>query len=199
MLAWLDLFGVGVFAASGALAAIAARLDLLGIFVLASVTAIGGGTLRDVLLSRHPIFWIRDARPMAVIAVGTLATIAWVQWQPVPLHALLVADALGLALFAISGAEVADATGCSAPVVVLMGTLTGAGGGLVRDLLLARVPLILNQDIYASAAIAGIVVYLLLHRVQAPAPLAWGAGFATVAGTRLAAIAYGLHLPVVTP
>lgn len=191
----LDLIGVAVFAASGALAAIAAHLDLLGIVVLASITAVGGGTLRDVLLNRHPIFWIKDAKPLVVILASTLITLAWVQAFPVPTHALLIADALGLALFALSGAQVAEACGCRTLVVLLMGTLTGAGGGLLRDVLTAKVPLILRQDIYASAAIAGIAVYLILKHAKLAPRWAFGIGLLTTATVRLLAIYLGLRLP----
>lgn len=199
MLYLLDLLGVAVFAASGALAALAARLDLLGVVVLASITAIGGGTLRDLLLNRHPIFWMQDTRPLVVILAATGLTLAWTRVLPVPVHGLLLADALGLALFALCGAQVAQRAGCRRPVVVLMGTLTGCGGGLVRDVLTAQVPLVLRADIYASAAVLGILVYLLLQRLGAGLGTAFGAGLVVVAGTRLAAIVYGLKLPVLGP
>jgi uncharacterized membrane protein YeiH len=192
----LDLLGVAVFAASGALAGVAAQLDLLGVLVLASITAVGGGTIRDLLLGRHPIFWIRDSGPIYTIMAATAGTLVWVHFLPIPTDALLVADALGLALFAISGAQVAEKAGCQPLVVVLMGTLTGAGGGVLRDVLSAKVPLILRQDIYATAAIAGIAVYLALRAARVPVGAAFAAGLATVATTRLAAIAYGLKLPV---
>jgi uncharacterized membrane protein YeiH len=192
----LDLFGVAVFAASGALAGIATRLDLLGVIVLASITAIGGGTLRDVLLNRHPIFWLHHSGPIWTILAATAATLLWVHFLPVPTDALLIADAIGLAVFAISGAQVAEKAGCRPMVTVLMGTLTGSGGGVLRDVLSAKVPLILRQDIYATAAIAGIAVYLLARSARASTAWAFGAGAVTVAGTRLAAIAYDLKLPV---
>ena len=192
----LDLFGVAVFAASGALAGMAAEFDVFGVLVLASITAIGGGTIRDLLLGRHPVFWIRDSGPIFTIIAVTALTIAWVQFLPVPMNALVVADALGLALFAISGAQVAEKASCNATVIVLMGTLTGAGGGVIRDILSAKVPLILRQDIYATAAIAGIVVYLMLRALKVPTGGAFLGGFVTVAGVRLAAIAYDLGLPV---
>jgi uncharacterized membrane protein YeiH len=191
----LDLFGVAVFAISGALAGIAAQLDLLGILVLASATAVGGGTLRDLLLSRHPIFWIEDPWPVFSILMATTLTLLWVHLFPVPTSALLVADAFGLALFAMSGARIAESSGCRAHVIILMGTLTGAGGGVVRDLLSAKVPLILRQDIYASAAIAGIVIYLLIRASRASAVVALVLGFLTVLGTRLLAIQFDLRLP----
>lgn len=192
----LDLFGVAVFAASGALAGIANQFDLLGVLVLASITAIGGGTIRDVLLSRHPIFWIKDSGPIYTILAATAATLLWVHFLPVPMDSLLIADAIGLAVFAISGAQVAEKAGCKPLVVILMGTMTGSGGGVLRDILSAQVPLIFRQDIYATAAIAGIVVYLLLRAAKVPTAWAFGGGFVTVAGTRIAAITYNLSLPV---
>lgn len=198
MLYVLDLLGVAIFATSGALAGCSAGLDLLGILILASMTGIGGGTIRDLLLSKHPIFWIQDTAPLYTIIGTTILTIAWVQVLPVPSNALLIADALGLALFAISGAQVAEKLGCKPLVVILMGTLTGSGGGVVRDLLSDKIPMILHQDIYASAAIVGIAVYLLLRAAKVPTGPAFAAGFLVVAGTRLAAINFGLTLPLIS-
>ena len=192
----LDLIGVAVFAVSGALAAGRAGLDLLGVIVLASLTAIGGGTLRDLLLNRHPIFWLRDPRYAWVIVASALATVVYVRFQPPPLSALLVADAFGLALFAISGAQVAEAAKLPAISVVLMGTLTGSGGGVLRDLMSARVPLILRSDIYASAAIGGVGVYLIAQRLGAPRALAVGLGLVSVVGLRLGALIFDWQLPV---
>ena len=193
----LDLFGVAVFAASGALAGVAHGMDLLGVLVLASITAIGGGTLRDVLLGQRPIFWMRDSVPLYTILAATVATLAWVSWLPVPRGSLLVADALGLAVFAISGAQVAEKAACHPLVVILMGTLTGSGGGVLRDVLSAKVPLILRAEIYASAAMLGIAVYLLLRAAKVPTVLAFSVGALTVFATRLAGMAFDLRLPVV--
>lgn len=195
----LDLAGVAVFAVSGALAAMHSGLDLLGVVVLASITAIGGGTLRDLLLNRHPIFWMEDPWPLYVILAAALLTVGYVQVLPIPFHALLIADALGLALFAMSGAQLAERTGHRALVVVLMGTLTGVGGGLLRDVFTAKVPLILRQDIYASAAIAGVALYLLLQRLGVPRAVAFGVSLVGIAALRLAAVAWGLELPRFTP
>ena len=193
----LDLAGVAVFAISGALAAGRSGLDLLGVVVIAAVTAIGGGTLRDLLLDRHPIFWIRDPRYLYVIGAAALLTVLCARLSPMP-HGdlLLIADALGLALFALTGAELAEEAKLPAIIVVLTGTITGVAGGIVRDVLTAQVPLILRHDIYASAAIAGIVLYLALQKLGTPRRWAFALGLATVAGLRFAAIAWGLQLPV---
>jgi uncharacterized membrane protein YeiH len=108
----LDLLGIGVFAVSGALAAGRKRLDLLGVFVLASVTAIGGGTIRDLLLARHPLVWLTDATYLGVIVVAVAITFAYVRWRRPPLASLLVADALGLALFSVAGVDQWRAPAC---------------------------------------------------------------------------------------
>lgn len=193
----LDLLGVAVFAASGTIAGMLVGLDLFGILVLSAMTAIGGGTIRDVLLGRYPVFWIKDNGPLLTILAATALTVGWVQYFPTPRGALLVADAFGLALFAISGAQVAERENCRPLVVIVMGTLTGAGGGVVRDVLGNKVPLILRQDIYATAAIAGIALYLLLRALKVPTAGAFIVGVVAVAAIRLASIAYDLHLPVV--
>ena len=109
---------------------------------------------------------------------------------------LLIADALGLALFALTGAELAEEAKLPAIIVVLTGTITGVAGGIVRDVLTAQVPLILRHDIYASAAIAGIVLYLALQKLGMARRWAFALGLVTVAGSRLAAIAWGFQLPV---
>lgn len=191
----LDLIGVAVFAVSGVLAAARSGLDLLGGFALAALTAIGGGTLRDVLLNRHPIFWIRDARYLLVIVIAAALTMVYIALLPPPGNGLLIADALGLALFAISGAQIAESAGLSPLIVVLMGAMTGTAGGMLRDVMSARVPLIFQQDLYATAAIAGIVIYLLLQKLGAPRSIAVGAGVAVVLALRLLAVVWGVHLP----
>jgi uncharacterized membrane protein YeiH len=193
----LDLVGVGVFAVSGALAAGRNRLDLFGVVVIALVTAIGGGTIRDVLLDRHPIFWISNRSYLSVILIATALTIIWVRIRQPPLAALLVADALGLALFAISGAQIAERAQLPAMVIVMMGTITGVAGGMIRDVLTAQIPLVLRKGtLYASTAIAGILFYLLLQSFAVPRHTAAAAGMLTVAALRFASIAWGLSLPV---
>jgi uncharacterized membrane protein YeiH len=194
-----DLMGVAVFAVSGALAASRKALDLFGIVVVATITAVGGGTLRDLLLDRHPIFWMVDPTYLTVSCVAALLTAAYVRRWPVPRRALVVADALGLALFAISGARIAETMGLGPVIVILLGTMTGVAGGILRDVLSAEVPLILQRDIYATAAVAGISVYLLLQWLGVPRPAPTALGMVTVVVLRLLAIVRGLHLPVIRP
>jgi uncharacterized membrane protein YeiH len=192
---YFDLAGVAVFAASGVLAARDRNLDLLGLIVVAAVTAIGGGTLRDLLLDRRPIFWITDTSYLIVITASALLTVLYVRIRPPPGATLLVADAFGLALFALSGAQLAEAAHCPPLIVVLMGTITGVTGGVLRDVITAQVPLILRREIYATAAILGIAIYLALQTFGAPRPLAFGCGIIVVVALRLLAIRFGLNLP----
>ena len=191
----LDLIGVAVFAVSGALAAGRKALDLFGVLVIASLTAVGGGTVRDLLLDRHPIFWIADPSYLIVIAAAALLTLIHVQLRAPPGNALSIADALGLALFSLSGAQIAEAAGVAPIIAVLMGTITGVAGGVLRDVLCAEIPLILRRDIYATAAIAGISVYLVAEALGVPRLWAFAIGMSVVVALRISAIVWGLRLP----
>lgn len=196
LLAILDLAGVAVFAVSGALAAGRKSLDLLGVVVIAMVTSIGGGTLRDLLLDR-PIFWLGDASYLTLIVIASLSTVVLVRFTRVPENALQIADALGLALFAISGAQIAEQLQLPGIVVVAMATITGVFGGVLRDVLCAEIPMVLRKGhIYATAVIAGATLYVLLQDAGVARTLAAGAGMFTIAALRLAAIWFDLMLPV---
>ena len=182
---------------SGALAAGRKRLDLLGVIVLALVTAIGGGTIRDVLLGRQPVFWLVDSSYVIVIVGAALLTFALARWHRPPDTIMLVADALGLALFSIAGAQVAEASGVGPAGSIVLGTVTGAAGGAVRDVLSNEIPLVLRRgNLYASAAIAGTAVYFILLGAGASRPTAALTGMAVVAAVRFASIWWGLQLPV---
>jgi uncharacterized membrane protein YeiH len=195
LLTVLDFAGVAVFAASGALAAARKKLDLLGMVVIATVTAIGGGTLRDVLLARQ-VFWLTQPAYIYVILAAALVTVVYTRRFSPPDRALAILDALGLALFTIIGARVAEGLEHQGVVVVVMGTLTGVAGGALRDVLTGEIPLILRKgQIYATAAIAGALAYLLLQTVV-DRTAAGLAGMAIIAGVRLAAIAWNWTLPV---
>jgi uncharacterized membrane protein YeiH len=197
MLVYLfNLIGVFVFGISGALAAGRKRLDLLGVAAIAVVTSIGGGTVRDLLLDRHPIFWIQDPTILAAILAGAACAVVWVRFRHPPERALLIADAIGLAFFAIGGAQLAESAHLSPSIVVLMGVMTGVVGGVLRDVLTAEVPLVFRPgSLYATAAIAGVSGYLLLQRLGVPHDAAAIIGMVFIAGVRFAAILWGLTLP----
>jgi uncharacterized membrane protein YeiH len=197
LLRLLDFIGVAVFAISGALAAGRKRLDLIGVVVLGLVTAVGGGTIRDLLLGRQPIFWLTDPTYILIIVTAALATVASARWVRPSATALLVADALGLALFSIVGAQIAARVGVPAVSCVLLGTVTGFAGGVVRDVLTAEVPVVLRRgNLYASAAVAGTSLYFILLQLEVSRLVATSAGLATVVAIRFASIWWDIHLPV---
>lgn len=192
----IEFAGVAVFAISGALAAGRKSLDLLGVIVIAMVTATGGGTVRDLLLDRT-VFWIARPEFLVVTFAAALLTIPYVRYSRPPEKFLLIADALGLALFSIAGTRIALGLDAGGLVAVVMGMITGAFGGVLRDVLCNEIPMILRKGhIYATAAIVGCALLVALDGLGVPANVANTAGASTVALLRLAAIAFGLSLPV---
>ena len=194
----LELLGVAVFAVSGVLADGRKGLDVLGVAVIAMVTAIGGGTLRDLLLDRHPIFWIANTTHLWVILGATAVTLAYVRLWIATRRALLVADALGLAFFTIAGVQITQQAGHSDLIALLMGTITGVAGGMLRDVLTAEIPLVMRPGrLYATAALVGAVSYLVLEGLHVPPAVAALLRMGVIAGLRLAAILWRLELPAV--
>lgn len=194
---FFTLAGVAVFAASGALAAGKRHLDPVGVLVLALVTAIGGGTLRDLLMDRHPIFWISDPSYIWVSALAAAVTWAWVRKFPPPERALQYADAIGLAFFSIAGARIAQAAGLSPFIATIMGAITGCAGGLFRDVLVAEVPLIFRQsELYVTACLIGVATYFLLAAMGLNIEWAATAGMVTIGFIRLASIRWNITLPL---
>jgi uncharacterized membrane protein YeiH len=192
-----DLGGTFLFAMEGALVAIHARLDLLGIAVIGFVAALGGGIVRDVLIGATPPAAIRDQRyPLLALGGALIAILAdpvLPQGATIP---LLVLDAAGLSLFAVAGLQKALVRGIGPVGAVLMGTLTAVGGGAIRDVLLAQVPVILRSDFYAAAAVIGCVVILLVRRGGASMQVASGAGALACFVARLLGAFSAWHLPV---
>ncbi len=194
---YFTLAGVAVFAASGAIAAARRSLDPIGVLVLALVTATGGGTLRDVLMDRHPIFWIADPSYIGASALAAVITWIWIGRFPPPERALQYADAIGLAFFSITGARIAQGAGLNPFIATIMGAITGCAGGLLRDVLVAEIPLVLRQsELYVTACIAGIALYFGLAALGLPAEWASLAGIAAIALIRIASILWNITLPV---
>jgi uncharacterized membrane protein YeiH len=192
----LNLVGTAVFAVSGVLAAARKKLDLLGILVIAMVTAIGGGTLRDLLLDRHPVFWFHEEEHLLVIIVSSLLTLIFLRFRRPLERSLLIADAFGLAVFTITGTQIAVAAEVPGVVAVIMGVITGVAGGLVRDLLTGEIPLILRRGhLYATAAIAGATLFLILSAAGLPPPLPAVLAMISVVALRFVSILSDLQLP----
>jgi uncharacterized membrane protein YeiH len=195
----LELLGVAVFAISGTLAAGRKRLDWLGVAVIGVVTATGGGTIRDVLLDRHPIFWIANPTYLVVCFAATAVTLVYNRLRIPAFRALVIADALGLAFFTIGGVQIAEMAGLGGLLAVLMGVITGVAGGVIRDVLCAEIPLVLRKgQLYASAAIGGAALYRGLERLGVAHEPAALTGMAAIVAIRFAAIIWRLELPVVS-
>ena len=193
-----DLAGTAVFAAEGAIAAMRGGLDLLGVMVLSFAVALGGGVIRDLLIGATPPNAMRDWRyPALAFLSGLLTFIFHSEASTLSAPLLMVLDAAGLALFAVAGAQKALSYGIGPFISTLMGTITGVGGGVIRDILLARVPMVLVADIYASAAFAGGVVLVVSRKFglspMAAAILSGAACFIL----RVASVTFGWQLPKV--
>jgi uncharacterized membrane protein YeiH len=196
LLVVLDLLGVAVFAASGALAAVHAKLDVFGVVVLAAVTAIGGGVVRDVLLGITPPASLRQWPYLVVPAVIALLVFRWHPAVARLRRAVQLADALGLALFVTTGTSVALAAGAPAVTSALVGVITGIGGGVLRDVLLREIPTVLRREVYAVAAALGALVVVLGDRLGLPpVPVALGAAV-LVAAVRVLALWRHWNVPV---
>lgn len=165
----VDFAGTFLFALEGAMTAAANNLDLLGVMVLAFATALGGGIIRDVLIGAIPPNSIRNWRYGLIAFTGAAAVFFFHSFvQEIPANLLLVLDAAGLSLFAVSGAEKALEYGINPFTAILMGGITGVGGGTIRDVLLAHVPTVLRADVYAAAALAGAAVVVAGFRLKLP-------------------------------
>lgn len=194
---WLDMAGVIVFALSGVILACRSRMDPFGMLVLAAVTGIGGGTLRDLVLGVRPVFWVSDPTYLwVIVATVGLSILGFHYIHRLSRVFLPVADAFGLALFTVIGAHKALQLETPGVVAVLMGLLTGVAGGMVRDVLARRVPMVLRREVYATASIAGGVVYVALVALATPPGWAIALALAVTLGLRLAAIHWRLSLPV---
>jgi uncharacterized membrane protein YeiH len=196
LLLGFDLLGTFVFALSGAMLGVRRRLDLFGVLVLAFAAATAGGITRDLLIGAGPPAAIADWRYLVVPVLAGLATFWWHPTIRRLQHPVLVFDAAGLGLFAVAGALKALAFQLNPLAAVLLGVLTGIGGGMVRDVLVAEVPTVLHAELYAVAALAGAAVAVGGQLLRLPStPLAI-AGAVLCFGLRLVAIRRGWGLPV---
>jgi len=191
-----ELVGLAVFAASGALAAVHARLDVFGVVVLGLTTALGGGVIRDLLLGITPPTTLRDWPYIAVPVVVALAVFGFHPQVARLRRAVLLADAVGLGLFTVTGTATALAHNVPTYTACLIGMTAGIGGGALRDLLLREIPLVLRREIYALAALAGAVVVVAGQRLGWPAAPMAAIGAVLVTAIRLIALWRRWNAPV---
>jgi uncharacterized membrane protein YeiH len=194
-----DLVGVAVFAASGASAAVAKRLDLFGVGFVGFVAALGGGILRDLVIGAVPPLAFADWR-YAVVAV--LASVAVFRLHPQLSRlrrTVLLLDAAGLGLFTVTGTLKALDAGVPAVGACLIGMLTAIGGGLARDLLTGEIPVVLQRDIYAVVALGGAIAVVILFRLDLATPIPLGGTTVMITGVRLLALYRRWSAPVAVP
>lgn len=191
----LDLAGTFAFAVSGIRLASGKNIDWFGAYIVGLITAIGGGTTRDLLLGATP-FWMLDPKYFITTGVALVAALFFkgklFRWG----STLFVFDAIGLGLFTIVGISTSLDAGLPFWVCIVMGGVTGTVGGVFRDVLINEVPLIFRKDIYALASIAGGLIYFICHELQFPVPVAELTGALTVILVRIIAVRFHIHLPI---
>jgi uncharacterized membrane protein YeiH len=198
MQAVLEHLGVAVAAITGVLAARGKRVDLFGVLVLALVTAFGGGTLRDLALGVRPVFWVSESSFVITATATAFATFFVARARQLPENVLLVADACALAFFTMVGTQKALTYAAAPHLAVAMGVITGVAGGMIRDVLVGRIPLVFGREIYlyATAALAGAIAFVGLERSFPSAWLNLPAGAALTLALRMAGIRWRLTLPL---
>ncbi len=193
--ALLDYVGTLVFAISGALAAMRHRFDPFGVLILATVTAVGGGSLRDVVIGRTPVGWMQDITYAYLIIAGTLIAILFRTRLVHVRRTMFLFDAIGLGLFTIIGVEIGMAAELHPLICVLLGTLSASFGGVIRDMLANEVPLIFHKEIYASLSLLGGTLYLLLEKTSLPTDWNYMITSVLVVIARVMAVRYKWVLP----
>jgi len=191
----IDFAAIFVFSASGALVASRKQMDAVGFILIGCITGFGGGTVRDLLLGRTPLFWLRAPELMAVAAAGALLVFFFAHKVESRFKTLLWVDAVGMAIYAVLGAEIALIAGAEPWAAVLLGTVTATAGGILRDVVCNELPLILRREIYITAAAAGALAYIALRLAPLPRDIALPAGILVGFGIRAAAIWRGWSLP----
>ncbi len=191
----MGLAAVAVFAVSGALDAARQKMDILGFMLIGTATGVGGGTLRDVLLGKMPVFWIREPIWVVICLVASAVTYFLAPRLVSLTRALVWMDAVGLALFAVVGTEIALQFGTSALIAVCMGVMTASFGGIARDVLCGSNLTLMNEELYITTALGGSLTYLVLNQLQVPDSYDLIGGFLVAFVLRALAIQYKIKLP----
>ena len=190
-----DYIGTFVFAISGTLTAANKRLDIFGAMVIGFVTAIGGGTLRDMMLGDLPVAWIRNMNYFWLIIAGVLVTVVFSRQVMKLKRTLFLFDTVGIAVFTIIGLKKALLLNIDPPMAVMMGLLSAVVGGIIRDTLCNELPLIFHREIYATVCIAGALVYLLLSELAVSESICEITTVACIIAIRLVVVRYDIALP----
>lgn len=191
----LEMLGTAAFAVSGALAASRKKMDIFGFGVLALMPAVGGGTIRDVIIGRTPVFWISDSRYVVVALIAALV-VFFTSYKPGSRRRLLIwMDAMGLALFAALGTQIGLMHDTGALVAVMLGVTTAVTGGMMRDIICNEIPLVLSHEIYATAAFVAGVVYVFADKLDLPSQISLAIAVLVGFAVRALGIIYNWSLP----
>jgi uncharacterized membrane protein YeiH len=192
----LEMLGTAAFAVSGAMAASRKRMDIFGFCVLALMPAVGGGTIRDIIIDRVPVFWVSDNRYVLVAIIAALVVFFAPYRGPGSRQKVLIwADALGLALFAALGTEICLQHNTGPLVAIMLGVTTAVTGGMIRDVICNEIPLILSREIYATAAFVASLSYVVADRMALGDNTSLTIGVITGLAVRGLAIVYNWSLP----
>lgn len=192
----IDIAGTAAFSIAGAFAAMEKKLDVFGIFIVAFVTALGGGTLRDVLVGEVPVRWMHDLIPGLVVFVSTIVAMLFTNLIKNQHKILLLFDSIGLGFFTILGIQTGIRLELHPVICIVLGTITACFGGVIRDILLNNIPLVFQKEIYATTCIAGGIVFFLLQTLEVTGVSIDLICITSVVALRLLAVKYNWQLPV---
>lgn len=191
----IDILGTIAFAISGVLVAMSKRMDPFGVFIIAFVTAVGGGTLRDVLIGETPVFWMTDMTFIGVIALSTLVAVVFRNQLKHLRKSLFLFDTIGIGLYTVIGIEKGLNAGLNPPVCIALGTMSACFGGVIRDILCNEIPVIFRKEIYATACIIGGITYFTLNQFINDQNLIFVIALSVVITIRLLAVIFKISLP----
>lgn len=196
IIAYINISGSFVLAVSGALIAIQKRLDPFGILIISFITAVGGGTLRDILLAKQ-VFWLYDLSILYAVIAGSIVAMVFKSRLDFFDKPMYLYDALGLGLFTITGVQIGIENDLDTIICILLGTVTGVFGGVSRDVLVNRIPVVFKQEIYATASILGGILYLTLTRYNIGEPYLQIFPIVLIILIRLIAVEFNISLPTI--
>ncbi|MFD1095631.1 trimeric intracellular cation channel family protein [Salegentibacter chungangensis] len=191
----LDVLGTIAFAISGALAAMERRLDIFGVFIIAFVTAIGGGTLRDTLIGYTPVTWMENTIYVYLIGFVTILAIIFRDKINYLKKSLFLFDTIGLGIFTITGVEIGIQNNLAPIITIALGAMTATFGGVIRDILCNEIPVIFRKEIYATACLLGALAFVVLHDLGVERDIIYLVTSIIVIGIRLVVVKYHLVLP----
>lgn len=191
----LDILGTIAFAISGALMAMNKKMDPFGVFIIAFVTAVGGGTLRDVLIGKQPVIWMNDITYIFLIGISVMIAIIFRKKLRYLQKSLFLFDTIGLGIFTITGTEIGINANFHPIISITLGTMTACFGGVIRDILCNEVPILFRKEIYATACIFGSIAFIILYNFNIDQTIVYISTSLIVIAIRLVAVKYHLSLP----